>query len=68
MDIIEQFSKNIKHLREQNNMTINELSKLTGITKSYLLKVENMQVKTISFKQLNSFCKVFKAEVKDILY
>ena len=51
--------ENIKQLREKFNLSLSELSKKTGISKSFLQKLENGKASYITFEQLNSLCVAF---------
>lgn len=48
----------IKEIRTQKNVSLSELSRLTGISKSYLSDLENKKRKNISIDKL---CKIAKA-------
>lgn len=67
MDVLKQFSENIKRLRIKNNMTIQELSRITCINEKYLIKIEKCEAKRLQLHHLDIFCKCFNVETKEIL-
>lgn len=56
MNNIESFmtnlSKNIQFYRNSKGYSIKELSKLSGVSESYISKLENNQIKTTTVKTL----------------
>lgn len=60
-------AKNVKYLREKNNLTIKELSHISGISTSFLTKIENMQTKGLLLSHLEALSTAFKISVKELL-
>ena len=57
--------RNIKKLRKQNNLTLEQLADLTGLTKGYLSKVERSQ-KAPPYSTLNKIADALGLEVTSI--
>lgn len=62
----ENLAKNIKIIRQKNNMSIKELSQKTGISACYLIKIEQAKAKRIFLIHLESFCKCFDVSIKEL--
>lgn len=58
--------KNIRKLREINNLSIEELSQKTSINADFLLKIEKAKAKRIFLSHINSFCKCFNVGIKEL--
>lgn len=59
----------MKELRLQRNMTIEQLSKKTGINTKYLKRIENGQAFGITTKHLDRLCKGLNlSTVNNLLY
>ncbi len=58
--------KNIRKLREINNLSIEELSQKTSINADFLLKIEQAKAKRIFLSHINSFCKCFNVGIKEL--
>lgn len=69
-EIHKSLAKNIKTVRVSKNVSISELSQMTGITKKYLEKIENAQAVGLSTRHLFKIAAALKVKpvefVKDI--
>jgi len=59
-------ARNIKKLRQKNDITLKELSAKTGINESFLLKIEQAKAKRIFLSHINSFCECFNIGIKEL--
>ena len=64
-DIFIKFGKNIQQFRKERNMTIQELSKLTGIRVQYLKKIEAGKAYGMNSNYVFIFAKAFKIKPHD---
>lgn len=64
---LENFGKNIKNFREERNMTIQELSKLTGIRTQYLKKIESGMAKRLNANHILIFAKAFNIKPHEVV-
>lgn len=55
----------IKKIRQEKNISLNELSRLTGISKSHLSNVERNE-KDIAFKKMCIIADVLKVTTEDL--
>ena len=62
----EVIGKNIKSLREKNNISIDELSFLAGISKNRLINYED-GYKNINVKDIISLCNFFNIPIDSIV-
>ena len=60
------FSKNLRRLREQRGMSINELHKLSEMSRGYISAVEKLEA-NISLDNMSKLAKVLGASVIDML-
>ena len=56
---------NIKKYRELANISVLELSELSGINKNYLIEYENNPKKEISIKELYIISKILNVKIED---
>lgn len=64
---LKNFGKNIKNFREERNMTIQELSKLTWIRTQYLKKIEEGKAYRMSCDYVFIFAKAFKIKPHEVV-
>ena len=64
---LKNFGKNIKNLRNERNMTIQELSELTGIGTQYLKRIELGTAKRLNASHILIFAKAFKIEPHEVV-
>lgn len=62
----QKLAKNIKKLREINNMTIKELSQKTGINSCFLIKIGQSKAKRIFLAYIETFCKYFNVGIDEL--
>lgn len=58
----------IKNLRKQKNITLNELSNKTGLSFSYLSRLENNKVPNCSLNTLEKISTALETNIKDLFY
>ncbi|MGN1301650.1 MAG: helix-turn-helix domain-containing protein [Clostridia bacterium] len=58
----------IKEIRNCKNMTISELSTLTGICQSYLTQLENNKKDNPSLKIMNKIAYALNVKIDDLFY
>lgn len=58
----------VKNIREAKKISLNELSKRTGISKSYLHDLENNKRFNVSLDKLYDIANVLNVNVKDLFY
>ncbi len=58
----------VKNIREGKKISLNELSKRTGISKSYLHDLENNKRFNVSLDKLYDIANVLNVNVKDLFY
>lgn len=58
--------ENIKNLRIENNMNLDELSSVTGIEKSILINYE-LGKKQLNIKNLIIVCNYFRIKIDDLV-
>lgn len=58
----------IKNIREKKDISLNELSKKTDISKSYLYEIENNKKFNISLDKLYRIATALNVNVKDLFY
>ena len=58
--------ENIKNLRLENNMNLDELSSVTGIAKNILINYE-LGKKQLNIKNLIIVCNYFKKKIDDLV-
>ncbi len=58
--------ENIKNLRLENNMNLDELSSVTGIAKNNLINYE-LGKKQLNIKNLIIVCNYFKIKIDDLV-
>ena len=66
-EIFIKFGQNIRALREEGGITIQELSKLIGIRVQYLKKIEAGKAYGMSSSYILIFAKVFKIKPYDVV-
>lgn len=65
--ISENFGSLIKHLREGKNYSLKDMEQLTGISSSYINRIENSQRKAPSYKMIEKLATALGQEVSDLL-
>lgn len=58
----------VKNIREAKKISLNELSKRTGISKSYLHDLENNKRFNITLDKLYNIANALNVNVKDLFY
>lgn len=58
----------IKNIRESKNISLNELSQETGVSKSYLFELENNKRLNVTLDKLYKISTVLDVNVKDLFY
>jgi len=58
--LLSRTAENVKKLRTQKGLTLNQLSEHTGIPKKYLQELENGQCGEITLLELNTLCRFFE--------
>lgn len=58
----------IKNIRESKKISLNELSRITSISKSYLHDLENNKRFNVTLDKLYNIANVFNVNVKDLFY
>lgn len=58
----------IKKIRESKNITIYKLAKMVGISRSYLIEIENNKKTNPSFEILKKIAKALEVDIKDLFY
>lgn len=61
------FGENIRKFREERNMTIEELSVITGIRKEYLKKIEAGKAYGLNSNYIFIFAKAFKIKPHEVV-
>lgn len=64
---LKNFGKNIKNFREKRNMTIQELSELTGIRTQYLKRIELGTAKRLNASHIFIFAKALKIKPHEVV-
>ena len=59
---------NIKSIRENNKITIYTLSKLTGLSRTYIRNIENNQDVNPSMSALFKIANALNVNIKDLFY
>lgn len=59
---------NIKKVREENNISIYQLSKKTGISRTYLVELENNKKSNPTIQILYQIALVLNVNIKDLFY
>jgi len=65
--ISENFGSLIKHLREGKGYSLKDMEQLTGISSSYINRIENSQRKAPSYKMIEKLATALGQEVSDLL-
>lgn len=63
---MEEFPNRIRELREERDMTIEELAEKTGLSTSYVWRLENGE-RNLSLKNLNLFAHAFEVKPNELL-
>ena len=58
----------IKNLRQHKNMTLEELSNKTGLSTSYLSKIENNKPTNCKLKTLEKISNALETNINDLFY
>lgn len=58
----------IKNLRKRKNLTLNELSNKTGLSTSFLSKLENNKLDNCSVNSLEKISIALETNIKDLFY
>ena len=66
-ELFRNFGKNIREFREEKNMTIEELSLITGIRVSYLKRIEKGLVRRIKTSHIFIFAEAFHLKPHEIV-
>lgn len=59
---------NLKEIRKNKNMSIYRLSKLTGLSRTYIRNIENNKKVNPTIKILFDIAKVLDVNIKDLFY
>ena len=62
----ESFGKKIRKLRKERNLSVKELSKLTGIREQYLYKIESGKAYGMCTSYVLLFAKSLNVEIKSL--
>jgi len=65
--IAEKLAKYTKYQREKHGMSLNEFAKLTGLTTSFLSRLEKKEYKDVKFDVITKLAEGFSMRVKDFL-
>lgn len=57
----------LRHYRLKNNMSIRELSRLTGISRTYISDIEHGKYENIGVKSVCILCKQFNITPNDLI-
>lgn len=68
MNYLNILSENLKKIRIEKSMTIKEMANITGIPKSFLVKIDNLSAKRIKLLYLEKLCKTLNTEIKNLFY
>lgn len=60
--------QNVRHIREKQNITLDVLSQHSGISKQYLIKIENGQACRITTKHLDRLCNTLNVMPCELFY
>ena len=60
-------ASNLKRIRQEKNLTIEELAKITELSQSFISKVENCQKKRIYLSHIFIFSKALSINANDLL-
>ncbi|MBR1424363.1 helix-turn-helix transcriptional regulator [bacterium] len=66
-EFLKLIGKNIKTAREQQNISLDQLAKATGISTDYLKKIENGQAPHFTLFQLEDISNTLKTELYDLI-
>lgn len=58
----------IKNIRESKNISLNELSQKTGVSKSYLFELENNKRFNVTLNKLYKISTALDVNVKELFY
>ena len=64
---LKKFGENIRKFREERNMTIDELSIITGLRAHYLKRIEAGKAKRLNTEHLFIFSEAFKLNPHEIV-
>ncbi|MBR1424700.1 helix-turn-helix transcriptional regulator [bacterium] len=67
MNTAKYIAKNVKRLRNERKITLQELAAATNISEHYLQRIENEDAKGLKLYHIEVFCKAFGVEPRDIL-
>lgn len=59
---------NLRRMREDKNLSVNKLSKLTGVPRLTIDRIEDEEVKELPIKFLQRLCIYFQCDLTDIIY
>lgn len=62
------FIFNIKNIREDKNISINRLNKLTGISRAYLFDLENNRKFNPTLAMLKKIAEALDVNIKELFY
>lgn len=62
------FIFNIKNIREDKNISINRLNKLTGISRAYLFDLENNRKFNPTLAMLEKIAEALDVNIKELFY
>ena len=66
-EFLKKFGENIRKFREERNMTIEELSTITGIRAQYLKRIESGNAKRLNTEHLFIFSEAFNLKPHEIV-
>lgn len=56
----------VKYLREAKGMTLEQVGKLTGLSASYISRIENNKIQAPSFSAIMCIADVLRVDAKEI--
>ena len=65
-DSSKNLAHNLKKIRQLKNLTLDEISKRSKISVSFLKKIENEQTNNISISHINKLCNVLNIGIKEL--
>ena len=66
-EFFKKFGENIREFREERNMTIEDLSKITGLRTQYLKRIELGIARRLNAKHIFIFAEAFNIEPHEIV-
>ena len=66
-EIFKKFGENIREFREERNMTLEDLSIITGIKAQYLKRIESGTAKRLNANHIFIFAEAFKIKPHEVV-